>query len=268
MVYDCFTFFNELDILDIRLHELNDIVDKFILVEGTVTFTNIKKPLYYDQNKKRFNKFEKKITHIIVKDNPNTYDPWELERFQFNAIKKGLDKSKDDDVILLSCVDEIPKAIKVKEWIKKNPNDIKVFLQQLSYYYLNLYQTKKNSWKGTKMISKAQVKNYKDLYEIREKEANVKILDGGWHFSYIGGIKQIQKKIKAFSHQEYNLKYFINEKHLNLAVKNKKDLFERKLEFKEVTYRYLPLYVQKKLKKFSKFLLPPPKTLIHKFIRI
>ena len=66
-VYDCFNFFNELDILDIRLHELNDVVDKFVLIESVETFTGKSKPLFYNDNKERFKKFEDKIIHIIIR---------------------------------------------------------------------------------------------------------------------------------------------------------------------------------------------------------
>ncbi|HZX73462.1 MAG TPA: hypothetical protein VFE57_03515, partial [Cyclobacteriaceae bacterium] len=70
MVVDCFTFFNELDLLEIRLNILNETVDRFVLVEATRTFQNNPKPLYFNENKKRFEAFLPKITHIIVDDYP------------------------------------------------------------------------------------------------------------------------------------------------------------------------------------------------------
>lgn len=71
MVYDCFSFFNELDLLEIRLNTLDSIVDKFILVESTLTHTGNQKPLFYAENKSRFKKFNDKIIHIIVDEFPS-----------------------------------------------------------------------------------------------------------------------------------------------------------------------------------------------------
>lgn len=75
MIYDCFTFFNELELLELRLHELADVVDKFVLVEATKTHSNKSKPLYYWENRSRFGEFHDKIIHIIVDDLPDAKDP-------------------------------------------------------------------------------------------------------------------------------------------------------------------------------------------------
>src|SRR5438045_3302668 len=128
MIYDCFLFYNELDLLDIRLHELDSIVDKFVLVEGTVTHTNDPKRLYYKENKIRFKKYHKKIIHIIVDDSPDVNLPWIIERFQLEAVMRGLKKGKAQDIILYGAIDEIPKAERVIEW-KDKPGRNKVFLQ-------------------------------------------------------------------------------------------------------------------------------------------
>jgi beta-1,4-mannosyl-glycoprotein beta-1,4-N-acetylglucosaminyltransferase len=253
MVYDCFTFFNELELLDIRLHELNDIVDKFVLVEGTVTFTNKKKTLYFENNKKLFKEFEKKIIHVVVKDSPNSSNPWEIERFQFNAIERGLKQAKESDIVLLSCVDEIPKAERVKQNSKKDVSKTKVFLERLYYYYLNYERADNNFWEGTKMLIKKQIIKYKDLYEIRQKEAELKIEDGGWHFSYMGGVKRIQQKIQAFSHQEYNSSKYTSNKHINISIESKKELFGSFVLFR-VNNNNLPRYVVNNKEKFSNLL--------------
>src|SRR5258708_17252090 len=119
MIYDCFNFYNELDLLDIGLHELTDVVDRFVLVESTVTFTNQSKPLYYEENKTRFKAFEKKIIHIVVRDSPNVSLPWIIEHFQFAAVMRGLKNARPSDTILLSCVDELPKKEKILQWMGK-----------------------------------------------------------------------------------------------------------------------------------------------------
>src|SRR5438045_984110 len=102
MIYDCFTFYNELELLEIRLNVLNDVVDKFVLIESIVTHTNKKKPLYYQKNKPRYKKFQNKIIHIVVEDAPNVSHTWIIEHFLMAATKRGLKNAKPNDTILIS----------------------------------------------------------------------------------------------------------------------------------------------------------------------
>jgi beta-1,4-mannosyl-glycoprotein beta-1,4-N-acetylglucosaminyltransferase len=90
MIYDCFTFFNELDLLELRLKTLGDIVDRFVLVESTRTFTNQPKPLNFELNKERFQAYLDRIIYVIVDDNPDGDDPWVREQFQRDAVVRGL----------------------------------------------------------------------------------------------------------------------------------------------------------------------------------
>lgn len=107
MIYDCFQFFNELDILKIRMNVLKDVVDRFVISESTVTFSGKKKPLYYAENREMFAEFEDKIIHQVVDDTPNV-NPFERDSFQKCAVKRPLEKlCKDDDIIIFSDVDEI-----------------------------------------------------------------------------------------------------------------------------------------------------------------
>src|SRR5271156_187621 len=110
MIYDCFTFFNELELLELRLNELAGVVVKFVLVEATKTFSNKPKPLHFQENRARFAAFENKIIHVVVEDAPDTSDAWVIERFQRNAIERGLRGCKPDDWVLVSDLDEIPRA--------------------------------------------------------------------------------------------------------------------------------------------------------------
>src|ERR1035438_146655 len=137
MIYDCFTFFNELDLLEIRLNILDKTVDKFVLVEATKTHQGKEKPLHFSENKKRFEKFLPKIIHVIVDDYPE-YEgksAWILEQHQRNMIQTGLNNCKPDDIILISDVDEIPNSDKILEY--KNKSGIKIFRQRMFYYYIN-----------------------------------------------------------------------------------------------------------------------------------
>src|SRR5205823_1107096 len=110
MIYDCFLFFNEVELLEIRLHDLSAVVDRFVLVESPVTFSNKPKPLYYADNRDRFKAFEDRIIHVVVDDNPPADSPFDRENHQRNCIARGLAACHPDDVVLISDLDEIPKG--------------------------------------------------------------------------------------------------------------------------------------------------------------
>jgi len=124
-IIDCFTFFNELDLLKFRLAELYDKVDHFILIESTKTFTGQVKPLYYSLNKDEFEKWNDKIIHVVVTDMPINLPQykidelvalpeirninWVREHHQRRSVVKGLNRLNlnFDDVIIMSDLDEI-----------------------------------------------------------------------------------------------------------------------------------------------------------------
>ena len=115
MIYDVFNFFNELELLEIRLHELDDYVDRFVLVESTSTFQNNPKKLYYEENKEQFKQWHHKITHVIIDDSPQTTDTWAVETFQFNAATRGLQDLKPNDTVIWCCADEIANKNAVQQ---------------------------------------------------------------------------------------------------------------------------------------------------------
>ena len=117
MIYDCFQFFNELDMLKIRLNVMSPIVDKFVISEATETFSGLKKPLYYEENKEMFAEFADKIIHVVVDDTPEGYTH-DRDTFQKNAVTRGLKDCTDEDIIIFSDLDEIPNPEKIKEILK------------------------------------------------------------------------------------------------------------------------------------------------------
>ena len=107
-IWDAFQLFNELDMLEVRLNELNATVHKFVLVEASRTHSNKPKPLHFGENKQRFAAFLHKIVHVVVDDLPNNTDAWVLENFQRNAILRGLAGAKPSELVVIADVDEIP----------------------------------------------------------------------------------------------------------------------------------------------------------------
>jgi len=197
MLYDCFIFFNELELLDIRLNTLNDIIDKFVIVEATRTFTGKPKELFFKKNKNKFAKFLDKIVYIIVNDFPDSENPWNFEKHQRNAIGRGLSNCQPDDIILISDIDEIPRPEVVLN-VKDLPG-VKALRQNLYYYYLNVKS--QGDWlHGTRIVF---YKDFTNAQDIRMNNGKL-FANGGWHFSYLGGAEQIKLKIRSFSHQEFN----------------------------------------------------------------
>jgi len=225
-VYDGFTFFNELEILKLRLQELYDQVDKFVLVESTLTHQNQPKPLYFQENKDQFREFNDKIIHIIVEDMPGTADPWVNERHQRNCITRGLTHCRDYDIVMVADVDEIPNHQAVAYYKKNHFFNIKRLDQKFYYYYLN--NDTNCSWRLAYIASFCNIKD-KELSAIRKAKIKKRDLipNGGWHFSFLGGVDNIIKKIEAFAHNEYNLEQYKDRERLINCLHNGKDLFGR-----------------------------------------
>lgn len=254
MIYDCFIFNNELDILDIRLHELYKVVDKFVLVEATVTHTNKSKELYFQKNKELFKKFNDKIIHIVVKDMPNIAAPWILNDYQFSAIMRGLTNCNEDDIILIGDVDEIPKAEKIAE-AKRISGRNKIFEHRISWYYLNNVLNSRKRWNGTHMVSYKDLLRYKTPWIAKHSRVDAVIKNGGWHFTWMGGVKAIQEKLSSTIRQELNTDQTNTPEKIKLAILQNKDPFNMGMKFAFADINFLPKYVKENRKKFKNLLL-------------
>lgn len=246
-VIDGFIFYNELDMLQLRLKEMNDEVDYFILVESTKTFTNKPKELYYENNKKQFVEYENKIIHITVENMPDgeSYSSnWDREAHQRNSIKIGIDKLnlKDEDIIFISDVDEIidPKIIN----IIKTSNINNIYSLTMDFYYYNLNYKVDHSWLFAKVLNFGFLNKINlSLHQLRLAQVLNITNKAGWHLSYFGDIKFIINKIKNFCHQEHNKEEFLDEKRLENIIKNGEDLFDRDMKLSYIKFEdnnYLP----------------------------
>ena len=274
-IYDVFPFFNELDILEIRLNTLYKIVDQFVITEATTTFSGNQKQLILSDNMSMFKKFRDKIIIQTVKDVPDL-SPFERDWYQRNQAKSILSKIlKDSDYILYGDVDEIPKPESIPSAIRQLNESIKIahFAQNLNYYYLNLRETsgtllsymgdyddaEYKKWLGTTVSKWSYAKKF-TLTQLRNpdhKMVGKRIDDGGWHFSYVGGeygasieSRAITKVISA-AHQELNTKKILRK--IRKQTSKYKDIFKRKGAKFEVIKEasYLPVYVQENLGKFD-----------------
>lgn len=238
-VYDCFTFFNEIDLLEIRLRILSPVVDKFVIVEMDRTFSDDPKEYCFEKNKIRFKKWEDKITYIKATNNKrlgkfyrtkifrfmtklklfrvliNRFElgKWRIEKYQRDKIFRGLTNCSSGDIILISDLDEIPNPKIIENLAKEIKYGERAgFNQKMFFYYLNGF-TEDFKWIGTKAVTfKTLVEKYKKSPQrvrvARDFLRNVitgdikEIKEGGWHFTYLGDEKAINKKIASFSEVE------------------------------------------------------------------
>lgn len=283
MVYDCFQFFNELDLLRLRLNVLDPVVDKFVLVESTVTFSGQPKPLYYADNKHLFAEFNHKIIHVVVSDTPDgpEVSPFDRDAFQKTARERGLAGCAKTDIIIYSDLDEVPNPAKVREVLNNfNPGKIHHFAQRQFYFYLNLEEVsgkllsyagdydhvKKKQWLGSYMFQLGLLDKFplRELRADKTPERSVRVDDGGWHFTYMGGNKdedlatRVAHKIKSAAHQEFNTTKVLSR--IGKRISQQKDIFGRASKFKRVeingTY---PEYIVSNLSLFEHLILTEEK---------
>ena len=255
-IYDCFTFFNELDLLEIRLNELNEIVDYFVIVEGENTFQGNSKPLFFLENKYRFEKFLDKIIHVVIpSDKLSSSNPWDNERTSFNSCLLGLHGADDDDIIIISALDEIPSVDSIKN-ASLFGRTCKI-VNQFFYFYLNtqywLYDSTKTTWNGSCVTKYSTIKNIEIRDWFDSTRDNSPGISGGWHFSFLGDANNAFTKVNSYSHNEYNN---LTEDFYKENMENLKDPFDRNItgfhSFEDISN--LPKYVQNNLEKFEKYI--------------
>ena len=270
VVIDAFPFFNELELLEIRLNELSDVVDYFVLVEATLTHSGKQKPLYYNNNKHLFEKFSSKILHIIVQDMPTKPeeiqaaispqdrrwlatgyqlgDDWVRERFQRNAMMRGLTSCYPDDIIIIEDADEMVRKEIIERLDKTMCEGSNAVQQTLHTCYLN-WKCTNMPWSGSKILRYKYVTNPSE--HRFHTEATCSIKDGGWHYNYLGGSDKIKQKIWAYAHQEFNVPSILENIERNLQLKQ--DVLGRQYKYEKIDldYNNTPKYIVDNLDKFD-----------------
>ena len=258
-IYDCFMYFDEEVVLDVRLNTLNEFVDYFVIVESIYTHKGDPRELKF--NHKKFEKFKDKIIYIVDEETYpqteeiNTEDS-EVEKShkaihnaayrengQRNLITRGLKKANDEDIIMVSDVDEIPK---LSELNFKNINEkIILFKQDMFYYKFNL-KLPNLIWTGTKACKKKNLVNPQWLRNIKDRKysffridtffsktkyTSIKVInDGGWHFSNIKTPKEIEFKLRSYlHHREFDLNP-LSVTQIDKIIRNKQAIYDLKVD--------------------------------------
>jgi len=258
-IFDCFMYFDEEVVLDVRLNTLNKFVDYFVIVESKFTHKGDERKLKF--NHKRFEKFKDKIIYLIYEQIPSKIEKINIEdsyneqtrkhilnagyreNEQRNFIKSGLSNADDNDLIFISDVDEIPNLSNLN--LDKVTEKIILFRQDMFYYKFNLHLPNL-IWTGTKgckkkdLIDPQWLRNIKDrkyspfridIFFSKKKYNSIKIIDnGGWHFSNIKTAKQLEHKLKSYlHHREFDAKPLSLEQ-IDEIIKNKKTIYDLKVD--------------------------------------
>ena len=293
-IYDCFMYFDEDLLLDIRLNTLNKYVKKFVITEATYTHNGNPKKLNFDI--KNFNKFKDKISYIVVDEQPQNIlklseDDTKERRgeklilngmardyFQRENLKKGLIDSLNEDLIIISDLDEIPNLEKIDFNLIKN--NIVIFEQKMFYYKLNLlYEEFK--WFGSKAIKKKNfispqwLRNIKsrkyskwrlDTLFSKKKYSNlIYVKNGGWHFTCIRNAADLEKKLLNFAHHHEFEESGLKLNDIKNLIKEKRVMYDHTIDqrdykwsgksiLKKLDDKLLPDYIHSNLKKFEEWL--------------
>jgi len=293
-IFDCFMFFDEEQILDLRLNVLNETVDFFVIVESIYNHRGEKRELIFDKNK--FSKFKNKIIYIIHDEIPKQVETVNQndseseknrkyimnavyrENSQRNYISQGIKEAEKNDIILISDVDEIPKFENIN--IREITNKIIMFKQYMFHYKYNLVLPN-FKWTGTKavrkknLISPQWLRNTKDrnypIYRIdtffsKKKYNNIKIIeDGGWHFSNIKTPKMLNHKFRSYLHHIEFDKAKINENDIQKLINNKQAVYNLAVDqrgskvgngaiLENFDNKKLPLYIRNNIEKYRDWL--------------
>ena len=247
MIYDCFSYLDEDLLLNLRLNILNKYVDYFVIVEGNRTWQNNSKELKFDI--KKYEKFKDKIIYIKVTDLPDGRDPYLRENHQRNSILKGLINSKDQDIIIISDLDEIPNPEVFKNF--KKEMRFAVFKQKHFYYKFNLQSKNNPYWLGSRICLKKYLISPQWLRDLKFKKRpfwrldkfrlNNIIENGGWHFCNLKKPESLLYKYKNLCETDdpIHFKEKIDEKYLNIEEIKKRinkgqDIIGRKDNFIKV----------------------------------
>ena len=276
-IYDCFNFFNELDILELRLNILYDTVDYFIIVESNLTHSGQNKPFYFEENKNRFSKFLDKIISYKIYDNPSDFvnlpntEDTELQKiygfmkttkrfnpyfqadygrdyFQKESVRRPLVNCEENDIIIISDADEIPDPKVLKQLDKLDLNNTIYSLNQTMYYfYLNVL--KENAWCGSKMGMYKNMKKY-SFNEIRgDSSLSSVITKAGWHFSFMGGEEMVKNKMLSYSARDMVDQNVLSKIKINME-NNIDPYFRHALSKVEIDDSY-PQYILDNLEKYK-----------------
>jgi beta-1,4-mannosyl-glycoprotein beta-1,4-N-acetylglucosaminyltransferase len=279
-MFDCCLINDEIDLLEIRLNILYPFVEKFVIVESDKTHSGKPKELNFINHKGRFDRFQSKIIYLtyIGHTVSSTAEAWGNENSQRNYILEALKTCKPNDGLLfISDVDEIPKPEKLIEarCISCKTNMPVAFSMYNCMYYLNFVTN--DFFRGPYLYNPDRAQEIHKMFgNVRYEPTAFRwhmcaigyendfqtVLESGWHFSTLGGIDAIKRKLASYAHMEFNTSDITDEEHLLKCIAEGIPYNEDKFKFSDVRQKFtkrevsfLPEYVQYNLKKYKKYIL-------------
>jgi beta-1,4-mannosyl-glycoprotein beta-1,4-N-acetylglucosaminyltransferase len=278
-IFDCFTFFNELDLLEIRLAELYPLVDRFVLVEAARTFQGDPKPLCFQENRERFKPWLDKIDHIVIdvpdriRIRPDQTAAWNREYYQRNQIARGLTGAAPHDLVMVSDVDEIVARDKLQGVLESG-----AYRGWGVCFYMPIYQfymrckAPWSRWPGPRMVEFKTFTTAQKLRSLRFEHKTIwskvglgnarlrlrnwercgisvpvrMVEDSGWHFTSTGGYGAWKKKVDSFSHEEHKGLYA-----------GEQDILDIVRNHDVVSLDKMPILVRENPTRFEELLAPP-----------
>ena len=234
--YDCFTFFNELELLELRFMTLYDHVDHFVLVEAASSHSGKPKEFVFEQNQHMFEKYMDKVRYVKctlphTQENTPSFSSrhsWGNENYQRNAIMEGIKDSDPEDFIIISDLDEIPNPTGIMEGINDKHWEQFLMDQKLTYYYVNCKAGQ--NWHGTAVLKRKLLVTPQRVRDTRHHPPRV-VENGGWHYSYLGGVEKIMEKMNSYAEYTQVIDqfgtYLKDKEHITECFTNGKDLFKR-----------------------------------------
>ena len=293
-IYDCFMFFDEEQVLDLRLNIMDKYVDKFVITEASYMHSGKPKKLVFDINK--FSKFKDKIIYNVVDKQPsnivsvNENDDYDTkgeklinnsskrEHYQRDMAQKSLNEAEPDDLILINDVDEIPNLKDIN--LRKIKKKIIIFKQKVFFYKFNLLY-EGLSWYGSRACRKKNFispqwlrdtkhKKYPpwrlDIFLSKTKYSSIYyVKNGGWHFTNIKSPEEIEKKFSNFLHHQDFQDSGLTLNDVKKMVENKKVLYDHSVDqkdykwsgkttLKKISLSEMPDYLSENYKKYANWL--------------
>lgn len=264
--YDCFTFFNELDVLELRLKEMWDSTDYFVIAEANMSHSGKPKPYHLLDNWERFKPYESKIRRIQVDDFPDTPDSWIREKFQRWALGRGLEDMQPEDIVIISDLDEIPRAEMI-DMIKEDENNYDRYILTIPMFqykinYMKIFDIAKQPnimvVRGRAFTNAQQEREFTFPW-VQKPEDLVFVDHGGWHFTYFGDDDAAITKIKNFAHTETDTTDMIARHNIEWFVQNKcghhGPSHSERFEYVKVD-DYFPKAITENLDKWAHMIIP------------
>ena len=293
-IFDCFMYFDEEVVLDVRLNTLDKYVDYFVIVESSFTHKGDNRNLMFNHNK--FEKFKNKIIYLVYDKQPKGIEAVNendseneksikyilnaalRENGQRNFIQNGLNKAENNDIILISDVDEIPNLSEVN--FNNISEKIIMFHQDMFYYKFDL-KIPNLLWTGTRacrkkyLLSPQWLRNVKDrkyfpfridILFSEKKYSSIKFINnGGWHFSYIKTAEEIEHKLKSYLHHREFDEQPLSVEEIQNIIENKKAIYDLKVDKRvnkigdgsklvKIKFEKLPIYIQQNKHNYMKWL--------------